>query len=191
MGKSQFQEQRKLTLAPLHGTVLEVGFGTGLNLPHYPKAVTWLTAVEPETILPERVEQRSVEAPMPIEVIRVSAERLPFENDKFDCALSTWTLCTIPNVLAALKEVRRVLKPGGFLVFLEHGRSEDPKLAKWQAVFNPFQRLLARGCHLNRPIDALIEEAGLEIDQLDRFQMAGIPKIAAQMYRGIASASKA
>jgi len=191
MGQERFQEQRARTLAPLQGTVLEVGFGTGLNLPHYPKSVTWLTAVEPENVLPIKVTERSVEAPMPVEIIRVSAEKLPFPQGKFDCALSTWTLCTIPNAVAALKEIRRVLKPEGLFVFLEHGRSEDPRLYRWQKVVNPFQQFFACGCHLTRPIDALIEEAGWHIDELDRFQMGGIPKIAAQMYRGVATPSKA
>ena len=191
MGQERFQEQRARTLAPLQGTVLEVGFGTGLNLPHYPKSVTWLTAVEPENVLPIKVAERSVEAPMPVEIIRVSAEKLPFPQGTFDCALSTWTLCTIPDAVAALKEIRRVLKPEGLFVFLEHDRSEDPRLYRWQKVVNPFQRFFACGCHLTRPIDALIEEAGWHIGELDRFQMGGIPKIAAQMYRGVATPSKA
>ena len=190
MGHKNFQQQRARTLEPLHGTVLEVGFGTGLNLPHYPTAVTWLTAVEPENTLPQTVARRSIEAPMPVEIIRVSAEKLPFQPESFDCVLSTWTLCTIPDVVSALKEIRRVLKPEGFLVFLEHGRSDDPRLFRWQKMVNPFQRFFACGCQLTRPIDALIEQAGLQIGTLDRFQMEGIPKIAAQMYRGIATPSK-
>ncbi len=182
----RFQEERKRTLDQIHGSVLEIGFGTGLNLPHYPKAVTWLTAVEPCLLLPDRVSQRSVEAPMPIEVVRVSAERLPFEDGKFDCALSTWALCTIPDVLAALREVRRVLKPNGALTFLEHGRSDDAKLARWQDLLNPLQRFLACGCNLNRPIDGLIAEAGFKITRLDRYTMPGWPRIGAEMYRGTA-----
>lgn len=189
MSGDRFREERARALAPIHGRVLEIGFGTGLNLPHYTNAVTWLTAVEPYNLLPERVAQRSVEAPMPVEVVRENAERLPFKDDTFDCAVSTWTLCTIPDVRAALLEVRRALKPGGILVFLEHGRSDDPRIAAWQRRLTPLQRLLACGCHLNRPIDALIEEAGLKITRLDRFVMEGAPRIAAEMYRGVASRS--
>lgn len=187
MRGTRFQEERKRTLHELHGSVLEIGFGTGLNLPHYPKAVTWLTAVEPYNLLPHRVTQRSVEAPMPIEVLRVTAEQLPFEDKKFDCALSTWTLCTIPDAVAALREVRRVLKPNGLLIFLEHGRSDDAKVARWQDLINPLQRLLACGCNLNRAIDGLVAEAGFKILNLDRYTMPGWPRIAAEMYRGTAS----
>lgn len=182
----RFQEERQRTLHDLHGSVLEIGFGTGLNLPHYPKAVSWLTAVEPYNLLPDRVTQRSVEAPMPVEVVRVTAERLPFEDGKFDCALSTWTLCTIPDVQAALREIRRVLKPDGVLVFLEHGRSDHAEVTGWQDVLNPLQRLFACGCNLNRPIDSLVEEGGFKITHLDRYTMPGLPRIAAQMYRGTA-----
>ncbi len=191
MGAKRFQEQRKLALAPLYGTVLEIGFGTGLNLPHYPKQVAGLTAVQPEQALPKKVKRRSVKASMTVEIIRVTAERLPFEEGCFDCVVSSWTLCTIPDVLAALKEARRVLKPDGIFAFLEHGRSDDPRTAKWQHLFNPVQQLLACGCNINRRIDALIEEAGFRISHLERFQMEGIPRIAAEMYRGIASPAKA
>lgn len=182
----RFQEERKRALHQLHGSVLEIGFGTALNLPHYPKAVTWLTAVEPYRLLPQKVTQRSVEAPMPIEVVRVTAEQLPFEDGKFDCALSTWTLCTIPDVLAALREIRRVLKPNGTLVFLEHGRSDDAKVARWQDFLNPLQRFFACGCNLNRPIDSLVMEAGFKIARVDRYTMPGLPRIGAEMYRGTA-----
>ncbi len=191
MGTRRFREQRQQALAPLYGSVLEIGFGTGLNLPHYPQRVTWLTAVDPAQLLPRRVTQRSVEAPMPLELVHVSAECLPFEEARFDCALSTWTLCTIPDAIRALREVRRVLKPKGLLVFLEHGLGVDPKVATWQTRLNPIQRVLACGCNINRPIDALIQEAGLEITRLERFQMEGTPRIVSQMYRGTASAAKA
>lgn len=183
----RFQDERTRALHQLHGSVLEIGFGTGLNLPHYPKAVTWLTAVEPHNLLPHAVTQRSVEAPMPIEVVRVTAERLPFEDGSFDCALSTWTLCTIPDVRAALREIRRVLKADGTLVFLEHGRSDDPRLARWQDLLNPLQRLVACGCNFNRAIDSLIAESGFKVTRLDRYTMRGVPRIGAEMYRGTAS----
>ncbi len=187
MRDTRFQEERKRTLQHLHGSVLEIGFGTGLNLPYYPKAVTWLTAVEPCIQLPDTVTQRSVEAPMPVELVCVTAEHLPFGDGKFDAALSTWTLCTIPDVLAALREIRRVLKPEGTLVFLEHGRSDDVKIARWQDRLNPLQRLFACGCNLNRPIDSLVAEAGFKMAQLDRYTMPGLPRIGAEMYRGTAS----
>lgn len=126
---------------------------------------------------------------MPVMVVRVTAEHLPFQNGTFDCALSTWTLCTIPDILAALREIRRVLKPDGRLVFLEHGRSEDAKLARWQDLLNPLQRRFACGCNLNRPIDGLVADAGFKITELDRYTMRGLPRIGAEMYRGTACPS--
>lgn len=187
MGTPRFQEQRVQALAPLYGDVLEIGFGTGLNLPHYPQAVTWLTALEPANHLPRKVTRRLATASLPVRLTRVSAESLPFEDGRFDCVLSTWTLCTIPDVMAALREVRRVLKPGGKFVFLEHGRSDDPRVAGWQDALNPVQRVIACGCNLNRPIDALIAQAGLQVKRLDRFVLGGVPRIAGEMYRGVAS----
>ena len=186
LGTSRFQEQRELALAPAHGHVLEIGFGTGLNLPHYPHAVTSLTALEPATLLPKTVARRIWRRSLPVELVRLSAETLPFEDGCFDCAVSTWTLCTIPDPVAALREVRRVLKPGGTFVFLEHGRSDDARVAKWQDFFNPVQRVIGCGCNLNRPIDALVAQAGLRIEKLDRYVIPGVPRIAGEMYRGIA-----
>ena len=184
MGKEEFQRQRREALAGASGAVLEIGLGTGLNLPHYPARVTWLTAVDPRPQLPALVEARSVGLSFPVEILRLNAERLPFEDARFDCVVSTWTLCTIPNVLAALTEVRRVLKPGGSFLFLEHGRSEDPKIARWQDWLTPVQKLVACGCHLNRRMDELIRAAGFSIDLLERYQMEGVPKPGGAMYRG-------
>ena len=131
--------------------------------------------------------QRSAELSFSVELLRLNAEKLPFEDGRFDCAVSTFTLCTIPDAIAALREVRRVLKPGGTFVFLEHGRSDDEKVAKWQNWLNPIPRIFACGCNLNRPIDVLIRQAGLRLGLLDRFRMPGIPRIAGEMYRGIAT----
>ena len=187
MSARRFQDLRRQVLAPARGHVLEIGFGTGLNLPHYPKGVTWLTAVDPANFPPALVEKRTTVASIPVKLVRLSAETLPFDSGQFDWAVSTWTLCTIRDPIAALREVRRVLKPGGQFIFLEHGRSEDPDILKWQDRLNPLQRLVACGCNLNRQIDALIRQAGLTITQLERFQMAGMPRVAASMYRGIAT----
>jgi ubiquinone/menaquinone biosynthesis C-methylase UbiE len=187
LGTGKFKEHREQALASAHGNVLEIGFGTGLNLPHYPKTVTWLTALDPATILRKTVAQRSAELSFPVELFHLSAEKLPFEDGRFDCAVSTLTLCTIPDAIAALRKVRRVLKPGGTFVFLEHGRSDDAMVAKWQDWLNPIQRIIACGCNLNRPIDVLIRQAGLRLGLLDRFRMPGIPRIAGEMYRGIAT----
>lgn len=185
--KPRLQEQRKIALAPARGEVLEIGFGTGLNLPHYPKSVTSLTGLDPASLLPKKVAARIGHAPMPVDIAHLSAERLPFPDEYFNCVVSTWTLCTIPDALAALREVGRVLKPQGQFVFLEHGRSSDARVAKWQDRLNPLQQIIACGCNLNRPIDALILQAGLNLYSLERYVMPGVPRIAGEMYRGIAT----
>lgn len=188
MGGPKFQEQRRQALGPLHGDVLEIGFGTGLNLAHYPAAVSRVTTLEPARLLPQKVAGRIAAASMPVRIVYGSAERLPFGDRRFDCVVSTWTLCTIPDAVAALREVRRVLKPGGEFVFLEHGRSDASAIARWQDRLNPLQRRISAGCNMNRAIDRLIAEAGLTLDRLERFQMPGIPRLVGEMYRGIASA---
>ncbi len=186
LGALRAQELRKEALGPAHGDVLEVGFGTGLNLAHYPEAVTSVTAIEPVNFLPKRRDGRIAEARMPVEIIRREAETLPFGDGRFDCVVSTWTLCTIADAVAALREISRVLKPGGGFLFLEHGRSDNVRVARWQDRFNPLQKKIGCGCNMNRPIDALIRRAGLTLESLDRFLMPGVPRILGEMYRGLA-----
>ncbi len=182
--------ERPTALKDAYGQVLELGFGTGLNLPYYPSAVTALTVVDPEDLLPDRIEKRIAAARFPVRRIKLGAERLPLDDNTFDCAVSTFTLCTIPDALAALREVRRVLKPRGSFLFLEHGLSDEPSVAKWQHRLNPVQNVIARGCNLDRKIDFLIASAGLEIIRLDRFVAAGAPRILSALYRGAAVAAK-
>ena len=190
MSSQAIARERPQALKDAHGNVLELGFGTGLNLPYFPSSVERLTVVDPEDLLSERVEQRIAAARFPVERAKLSAERLPFEENRFDCAVSTFTLCTIPDAAAALREVRRVLKPGGALLFLEHGASEEPSVAKWQRRLDPIQKVIGRGCHLTRRIDELISTSGLQIARLDRFLIKGMPKTHATMYRGVAFAAK-
>jgi ubiquinone/menaquinone biosynthesis C-methylase UbiE len=190
MRSKRIARERPAALRDAHGDVLELGFGTGLNLPFFPSAVKRLTVVDPEDLMPKRVEQRIAGAPFRVDRAKLSAERLPFEDSKFDCAVSTFTLCTIPDAGAALREVRRVLKPGGSLLFLEHGLSEEPSVAKWQRRIDPIQRVIGRGCHLIRRIDQLVSDAGLEIARLDRYVIAGMPKTHSTLYRGAALAGK-
>lgn len=181
-----FQRLRHELLQSARGEVLEIGLGTGLNLSHYPGGLSRLRAVDPAPLLPDRVAERIARAPFPVELSRISAEQLPYENRCFDCVVSTWTLCTIPDPREALREVRRVLKPTGQFLFLEHGRSDDARTATWQDRLNPIQNVIGCGCNLNRRIDRLITEAGLRIEQLDRFAMEGVPRIGGEMYRGVA-----
>jgi ubiquinone/menaquinone biosynthesis C-methylase UbiE len=187
LGAARLQQERRTALAPVRGDVLEIGFGTGLNLGCYPPGVTRLVAIDEADLLPARVAQRVAAAPFPVERTRLDAERLPFPDARFDCAVSTWTLCSIPDAVAALRELRRVLRPGGLYVFLEHGRSDDPRVARRQDRFNPIQRWVGSGCNINRPIDRLVGDAGFEIGRLERYVRAGEPRILAEMYRGTAS----
>jgi ubiquinone/menaquinone biosynthesis C-methylase UbiE len=181
--------ERRQTLAAVRGEVLEIGFGTGLNLVHYPPGVTSLTIIDPAEHLPDRVHRRIAAAPFPVTQARLDAERLPFDDARFDAVVSTWTLCTIPDPVAALREVRRVLRPAGKFFFLEHGLSDDARVARWQHRVNPIQRRVACGCNIDRPIDALIATSGLVVTELARFVRPGDLRIMAEMYRGVAMPS--
>ena len=187
MAGEEFRRLRTELLAHVQGEVLELGIGTGLNLPHYPKTITWLHAIDPANLLPKIVTERSTSQSFPIRIQHVTAESLPYDDRTFDFVVSTWTLCTIPDPVKALREVRRVLKPDGVFLFLEHGRSEDEKIAAWQNRLNPVQNIIGCGCNLNRKIDQIIARAGLKIMTLDRFQMQSVPKLGGEMYRGAAT----
>jgi SAM-dependent methyltransferase len=182
----RFQAERRQLLTSVRGMVLEIGFGTGLNLPHYPQAVTALHAVDPSPMLPDRVACRVGQAPFPVHIQRVSAEGLPYDDATFDSAVSTFTLCTISDAVKALCEVRRVLKPEGRFFFLEHGRSDHSTTARWQDRLNPLQNWFACGCNLNRRIDQLVREAGMRLEHVDRYVLPGVPRIGGEMYRGAA-----
>ena len=188
LGSEEVRRQRKRALAEACGNVLEIGFGTGLNLAHYPDAVTRLTVIDAERMLPARVERRIAEARMPVEKFFLDASgELPFDNDSFDSVVTTFTLCSIDDLEAALAGVRRVLKPGGRFIFLEHGRSDDPKTARRQDLYNPIHRFLSCGCNVNRPIDVNIKASGFDVVTLDRFLMKAAPRVVGEMYRGMAA----
>ncbi len=161
IGGDDAAKERAKALESVHGEVLEVGFGTGLNLPHYPASVRRLVALDPEEMLPQKVLQRIAAAGFPVERVRQSGERLPFHAGQFDCVVTTWTLCTIADPASALSEIRRVLKTGGSYVFYEHGLSADPKMARLQDWVNPLWKLsgIGCGCSINRPIDSLISRS--------------------------------
>jgi len=186
LGREFFLGARQELLAEAAGRVLEIGFGTGLNIPHYPRIVRSVTAVDPVSLLPRRLSDRIARAAVPISLVYATAERLPFVSERFDCAICTFTLCTIPDPLAALREIRRVLKPGGRFHFLEHGRSDLASVAKWQDRLNPLQNVVGCGCNLNRPIDRLIAQAGLSLELLNRSVVPGAPRILGELYRGTA-----
>ena len=190
MSRKAFQRLRADALKDIAGDVLEIGYGTALNLPHYPMAVSRLTMVDPVRLLRSRVERRAATVGFPVTIEQAPAESLPFTPERFDCVVSTWTLCTIAEPEQALREVRRVLKPGGAFVFLEHGRSDDARVAAWQDRLNPVQRFAACGCNLNRPIHQLIERSGLRLIDRRRFRMPHVPRIVGEMYQGRALSTK-
>jgi ubiquinone/menaquinone biosynthesis C-methylase UbiE len=176
---------RDAALAGAHGEVLEVGFGTGLNLAHYSGAVERLVALDPLRALRERVDARIAAAPFPVERVPLPAGgRLPFEDASFDCVVTTWTLCSIDDAEGALREMRRVLRPSGRYLFIEHGESEDLRTRRWQRRQGPLHQRIACGCRLDRRIDALVAQAGFEIRKLDRFVHESGPRIFAEMFRG-------
>ena len=188
MSQPHMTRERQRALGDIEGEVLEIGFGTGLNLPHYPENVERLTVVDPADMLPKRVGERIAAAKMPVERVQLDAARLPFDKGRFDYVVATWTLCSIDDVNSALKEIARVLKPGGKFAFLEHGRSDDPKVARWQDRLNPVWRKIGVGCNLNRPIDQLVGGAGLEVVELERFLMPKSPRVLGEHYLGKAVA---
>jgi ubiquinone/menaquinone biosynthesis C-methylase UbiE len=186
MRGGEYATIRARVAAGLSGNVLEVGFGAGLNLPHYPPAVTRVLAVEPALVGRKLAARRVAASSVPVEYVGLDGQALPLPAESVDHALTTWTLCTIPDVERALHEISRVLRPGGTLHFIEHGRSPDPNVARWQARLAPMQRRVAGGCHLDRPIDMLIVGSGLDMTRLDRYYLRG-PKPFGYSYEGVAT----
>ena len=186
LGTKAVGKLRQHVASPLSGEVLEVGFGSGLNVPYYPPEVTRVQAVDPAMVGRKLAAKRIAASPVPIEFVGLDGEQLPVESGTIDHVLITWTMCTIPDIETALSEMRRVLRPGGQMHFIEHGLAPDAKVVKWQHRLNPLENRLAGGCNLNRPIDTLIQGAGFRFDELNRFYGKG-PKSFSYFYEGVAS----
>ena len=169
-------ELRAVACLGLHGRVVEIGFGSGLNLPHYPLQVDSVSAVEPADVAWGLSQRRRAHSRIPVERTGLDGQRIEAGDASYDAVLSTFTLCTIPDVAAALAEVRRVLRPGGLFHFLEHGLAPDAAVVAWQHRLEPLQRRVFAGCHLTRDVTALVVDAGLEITLMEQRYLPG-PRI--------------
>lgn len=185
-GNKSLAPLRERVCKSLHGNIIEIGFGSGSNIVHYPSAVDYVVAVEPSEVawkLSDKARGGS-----PVKVVRGSldGEQLTDADASFEGALSTFTLCTIPEPAAALAELHRVLKPGGELHFLEHGLAPDERVQHWQHRIEPAQKLLAGGCHLTRSNESMIQDAGFRIIELDSFYQPGAPRFEGALSLGMA-----
>jgi ubiquinone/menaquinone biosynthesis C-methylase UbiE len=187
MKRSSLAEQRDWVMERVKGEVLEVGFGTGLNLPYYPVQVRTLTAVEPHAGMRNRALKRIKASGRTVSLIARGMQKKQFLSDgSFDTIVSTWTMCSIPDPAAALKEVYRLLKPGGKFLFVEHGLAPDEEVVKWQRRFNGLTQKWGGGCHLDRDIEAIVRGSKLVVEKLEKFYLDKGIRAGAYTYRGVA-----
>ncbi len=178
---------RRALLAHAAGDILEIGFGTGLNLPQYPEGVRKITIVDPNPGMHRLAQKRIRQTGIEVDQRTLGGEQLPFAPGTFDCVVSTFTLCSIEQVEQALGEVHRVLRPGGRFLFLEHGRSPEPGVRKWQRRLNGLQQALGDGCRLDRDIKGLVTALPFASVQVDEFYLEKSPRTHGYLYRGIAT----
>ena len=185
-GSGQISAQRQKVVPQARGEVLEIGIGSGLNLPFYDSsAVVKVWGLEPSAAMRARAGKVAANVTVPVSFLDLPAEEIPLSDNSVDTVLVTYALCTIPDAKAALAQMRRVLRPNGQLIFCEHGQAPDPSVRRWQDRLNPLWGRFSGGCHLNRPIDALIKQAGFEIETLDTGYIAS-PRFAGYNYWGTA-----
>ena len=184
MRTKEVTRHRRRVVPAARGRVLEVGFGSGLNLPFYSPEVTTVVGLDPSGELFRIAGKRLRGAPFPVEFVNRTAEDMPFDGGSFDSVVVTWSLCSIPDAARALAEMHRVLRPGGGLIFVEHGLSPEPGVEAWQQRLNPLWRRIAGGCNMNRRIDRLIGEAGFDITHLETGYLLKGPRVLTYTYEG-------
>jgi SAM-dependent methyltransferase len=188
-GSKSSGPERARVCQGLQGDVVEIGFGSGHNIPYYPKDVVRVAAIDPAGTSWQLASNRMKSTNVPVQWSGLDGESLPFPDASYDSALSTFTLCTIPDANKALLELRRVLKPGGTFHFLEHGLSPDESIQQWQRRLEPINKRVLGGCHLTRPIVQMISDAGFTVVDVDAFYEKGAPKFAAAISLGVATSS--
>ena len=185
MSGSNLRQYRQELLQDVTGDILEIGFGTGLNLPYYPERVKQITTVEPNPGMQRVARSRIEQSQITVDYKVLNGESLPMADASFDSVVCTWTLCSIPLVEQAIAEVYRLLKPGGKFFFIEHGLSHEANVQVWQNRLTPIQKVLADGCHLNRRINDLVQQQFPNV-KIEQFYAPKLPKVIGYMYRGIA-----
>ena len=188
MERNFMGDVRRDLLANASGRVIEIGSGTGVNLQHYPRTIEELVCTEPEEPMAKRLGRKAADTDLPVRIVKAGAEDLPFEDDSFDTAVATLVLCTVPDPASSLRELARVLKPGGRLFFIEHVRAQDPGLAKWQDRLHPLWLRFGHGCNCNRPTLDTIEASPLRVEDFRRGRIPKSPPIVRPLVTGVAVA---
>src|SRR5262245_57146957 len=187
MADPRLSELRTTLLADAGGEILEIGFGTGLNLAHYPSTVKRITTVDPNPGMDWLARPRVAGSGIAVDQRSRRCEELPFADGTFDWVVSTWTLCSIPDAGRALAEIYRVLRPGGRFLFLEHGLSDRPRVQRWQRRLNPIQRIVGDGCRLDLDVESTVRSRPFQNVAVERFEMERMPRTHGTMYRGVAT----
>ena len=186
MSGESLEQYRQKLLEDVSGEVLEIGFGTGLNLPHYPDKIKKITTIDPNPGMQKKARSRIAASKIDVDSRVLNGESLPMADASFDSVVCTWTLCSIPQADRAISEVYRLLKPGGKFFFIEHGLSKDSAIETWQNILTPIQKIIADGCHLNRNIQHLVKQKFPNVT-VEQFYDPSLPKVIGYMYRGIAT----